>query len=739
MWFGKKKNKRSEGLKTTRASSTKHARRHRKPMPPAAITIGLLFVVVTTLAIIARGQIMPWRLDQRPEQDIRARVAFAEPDEQATKRAKELARESTPNYFTLNVNFLEQIAQDFTAFHNNIRAAGDYASLSEAYRKPPWGIDEAAFQKLKTSVGTISPEQLQSRLAKLRASLVALDVIDQIPEAYQKSVSVRLVDPAGNTSRQPGRWQLVGNRQQVGRLFVRAVAFPGPFGETVKKYLIDHKQAIWQFDETETERQRQSSYASQPGEYIEYLPGDKLIEQNRKIGERELSRLKLEHRKFLESRPLRWKVLSYAGTLTLVGLITLVLGVYCVKFEFRAIHNWTRSMALALTLLMMIIIILALGLTGWKNHYTAVFAVVLVGSVMTIAYNQRFALTVTVALTCLLLIGLQGDVSLLLTLFAGGITAVLTLDEVRRRSKLIEVAGASAMISIAVVWASQLISHQQPIDIFWNAANAGGAALLAGVIVQVALPVIEKLFQIATSMTLLEWCDASKPLLRRLALEAPGTFNHCLLLGSMAESAAESIGANGLLARVGAYYHDIGKITKREYYIENQPNLEMTRHKGLSPAISLLIIIGHVKDGLELAKEYALPRVLHQFIAEHHGTTLVEYFYHLASQQQTEAGEQPVSDVEFRYPGPKPRGKESAVLMLADGVEGATRALSEPTVGKIEATVHQIVKKKLEDGQFDQCDLTLRELHQIEESLTKSLWAIYHGRIKYPSQAKEAS
>jgi len=301
------------------------------------------------------------------------------------------------------------------------------------------------------------------------------------------------------------------------------------------------------------------------------------------------------------------------------------------------------------------------------------------------------------------------------------------------------VAVGSALMSFAVVWAVHLARYQQMSYILPNAFAACLAALVACFIVQGILPMIERLFQVATSMTLLEWCDASKPLLRRMAVEAPGTFNHSLRIGSIAEAAAEAIGANGLLARVGGYYHDIGKINKAEYFVENQPSITMTRHKDLSPAMSHLVIIGHVKDGLELAREYSLPRVLHQFITEHHGSTLVEFFYHLDSQKRTEAGEQPISDVEFRYPGPKPHSKESVIVMLADSVESATRALSDPTAGRIESTVHQVAKKKLEDGQFNQSDLTLKELRLIEESLTRSLRAEYHGRIKYPSQEAEES
>jgi putative nucleotidyltransferase with HDIG domain len=255
------------------------------------------------------------------------------------------------------------------------------------------------------------------------------------------------------------------------------------------------------------------------------------------------------------------------------------------------------------------------------------------------------------------------------------------------------------------------------------------------------LPFFERAFRIATSLTLLEWRDPTKPLLQLLAREAPGTYNHSLMLGTLADAACEAIGTNGLLAQVGTLYHDIGKIPKAEYFTENQQG-RINRHDNLSPTMSLLIILGHVKDGIEMAKEYKLPRVLHQFIEEHHGTTVVRYFHHMASEKQpliaSGKHDRQVSEAEFRYAGPKPRTRESAVVMLCDGVESAVRSLPEPTVGRIEGMVHQIIADRLSDGQLSDCDMTLREIRLVEESLVKSLCSIYHGRVAYPKARKAA-
>jgi putative nucleotidyltransferase with HDIG domain len=258
-----------------------------------------------------------------------------------------------------------------------------------------------------------------------------------------------------------------------------------------------------------------------------------------------------------------------------------------------------------------------------------------------------------------------------------------------------------------------------------------------GLLIQSFLPLIEKLFRIATSMTLLDYSDANQPLLKKLAMEAPGTFSHCLMIGAIAEAAAEAIGRNGLLCRVGAYYHDIGKIPKSTYFVENQGGGK-SKHEELSPTMSQLIIVGHVKDGIEMAREYRLPAVLRQFIETHHGTTLVEPFYnealkkHEAPVNGERPKEAPPSESEFRYAGPKPRSKEAAIVMLADSVEGAVRSLAEVSPAKVETVIHNISMKRLQDGQFDECDITLRELSQIEKAMSMALAAHYHGRIAYP-------
>jgi putative nucleotidyltransferase with HDIG domain len=357
--------------------------------------------------------------------------------------------------------------------------------------------------------------------------------------------------------------------------------------------------------------------------------------------------------------------------------------------------------------------------------------------ILTMVFDQRFALEISVfyCLMACFSVGRIETIELFLTMMAGVLICCFCLREIRTRMKLIEVSMFASIGVFLMAFCFGLIQEKTKAQISTNAGFAAGATFLVGVFIQAFLPFIERIFGIATSMTLMDYSDANQPLLKKLAMDAPGTFSHSLLIGSIAENAAEAIGANGLLCRVGAYYHDIGKINKPSYFVENQMG-SASRHEQLSPAMSKLIIVGHVNDGMEIAREFGLPSILRQFIETHHGTTLMEYFYNEARKKKGEHDSE-VSEIEFRYPGPKPRTREAAIVMLADAVESAARSLSDPGPTKIEALVHTIAMKRLQDGQFDDCDLTLREMSLIEASMSKTLAAHHHGRIAYPKLEEE--
>jgi putative nucleotidyltransferase with HDIG domain len=435
----------------------------------------------------------------------------------------------------------------------------------------------------------------------------------------------------------------------------------------------------------------------------------------------------------------------------LVVLVSVAAVFYIHRYQKRIIKNRIRALALV-GLFLLSLAAAKMGVSLTNNLWWATGTAVTAAIILTIAYNQRFAIGMSMfyCIFACFAAGPKAGIDLFLTMTAGAITCCFSLREIRTRMKLLKVSTFAAVIVFLTAFFGQSLAQAPRLpsvpwmEILKSAGFHAGITLVVGMLIQSLLPIIERVFRIATSMTLLDYSDANQPLLRRLAMEAPGTYSHSLLIGSIAEAAAEAIRRNGLLCRVGAYYHDIGKINKPSYFIENEMG-SLSRHKELSPAMSQLIIVGHVKDGIEMAKEYGLPAVLRQFIETHHGTTLVEFFFNEARKKYEEKeglsgpegkkgirSSPPPSEIEFRYAGPKPRTKEAAIVMLADAVEGAVRSLSEVTSAKIEAVVRNMAMKRLQDGQFDECDLSLRELSQIEASISKTLAAHYHGRIAYP-------
>jgi len=258
----------------------------------------------------------------------------------------------------------------------------------------------------------------------------------------------------------------------------------------------------------------------------------------------------------------------------------------------------------------------------------------------------------------------------------------------------------------------------------WAAANGA----ITGAVLTALLPVIEYLFSVNTEISLLELADLNQPLMRQLSLQAPGTYHHSLIVGSLAETAAESIDADPLLARVGAYFHDIGKLQKPDYFVENE-STQGSRHKELSPSMSALIISAHVKDGAEMAEEYNLPHAVIEIIEQHHGTSLMEYFYHLS--RDTDGGADTTEEM-FRYPGPRPKTREAAIILLADAVEAASRTLPEPSPARLRSLVKELTMKKLLDGQLNNSPVTLTDLAKAEEGFVRVLTAIFHSRVKYP-------
>lgn len=472
----------------------------------------------------------------------------------------------------------------------------------------------------------------------------------------------------------------------------------------------------------------------QTEKFIRIEPGEAIGKADQPLQHETLDVLRQEQQAFineLQRTPRRLVERSSAVFAMILGVFALC-GYYVYGHDRRIIADLRRYATLLVVTVAIIVVARAVSVDPWRAE---LIPLLLYAMTIGIAYGRAVAMVLSLAAALILTVTSGGGLADLLLLLGVIASAVVQLGRIRGRRKLIKVGFYSSLVAPALTIGIGMLNNQ-PLarPLLEEAAHQALWAFLAGFLTTGLLPFIESFFGALTEISLLELGDIAHPLLQELVRRAPGTYNHSINVASIAEAAAESVGARGLLVRVGAYFHDIGKMLKPHYFVENQ-GTEASRHDSLVPAMSTLIIIAHIKDGADLGRQHHLPEPIIDLIEQHHGTTLVEYFYRRAS-EQSEANPDLglVQESSFRYPGPKPQTIEAAVLMLADAVESASRVLVEPTPARIESLVEDIAMKKLLDGQFDDCNLTLKQLRTIEDSLIKSLTAVYHGRVKYPDQ-----
>jgi len=316
-----------------------------------------------------------------------------------------------------------------------------------------------------------------------------------------------------------------------------------------------------------------------------------------------------------------------------------------------------------------------------------------------------------------------------------GLVAVWGVKTCRRRNALIHAGLAISLANMCLLAAFKLLEYPFALtDLLYGEVFAFAGGLLTGILALGLTPIMEGAFRYSSNIRLLELINLDQPMLGELMLVAPGTYHHSLVVGQMVEAAAETIGANPMLAKAAAYYHDVGKIKKPAYFVENQPAGE-NKHEKLAPSMSSLILISHVKDGVDLARKHKLGEAIADIIRQHHGTSFISYFYHKA---QTQAAKPEKVDIEdYRYPGPRPQTKEAGLVLLADQVEAAAKTLTDPTPARIQGLVQKIINNVFADGQLDECELTLKDLHHIAKTFHKILGGIFHQRIQYPRPAEK--
>lgn len=709
---------------------------------------GLMTIWARERPILAAGRVM---------NDTRVvRVPLEVEDTAATEAAREAARQRTPRVYVADVPALDEIQRSLEALPRTVASAKSIEQVEPSIREQ-FRLDERELAAVQAQAvdGQPSGEWI-GKVRQLAGTLRRLPLLDD--QTWQKSTqeglhsSVRLVIGAESVLIRRTEMVNVEDAKSLPELMAtlaRDAGFSGSLRDVVVARLSTGARPTYRFDPSLTATDQKNAaervmpvIKMNPVGQVIFARGDVLTPAQLDLARAEMSR-------FISTNE-AWRLwLRRLSLVAAVTAIVLAMAGYTALFCPRIRRNPARVGAAAgLITATMAAAVLGTAADPRLAALTVVTPSVFLAVILAIVYEQRVALAFGVLHTTLVCIALDQSIGSFAVMITGVGTAVWQLAEIRDRNKLFRVALTTAvgmgLATILVGLIDRPISRPALQETFTDGGIASLGGLLVGGVTLFILPTIERVFGVTTGMTLIELRDPKHPLLRELQQRAPGTYNHSLNVAAIAEAAADAIGANSLLTYVGALYHDIGKMNKPEYFVENQAP-GVNKHDKLSPAMSLLIIVAHVKDGMELAREFNLPRAIQHFIESHHGTTLVEYFFHRARKQALEQaraeGEDPADspqtpdEFDYRYPGPKPRTREAAILMLSDAIESTTRTLPEPTPARIEAVVSTIAQARLADGQFDDCEITLRDVSAICESITKTLTSIYHGRVTYASTA----
>jgi len=482
-------------------------------------------------------------------------------------------------------------------------------------------------------------------------------------------------------------------------------------GATIGVFIV-RPNMVYDHDATETER----ASAEAQVEPVIYRQGQYIAQAGQPITKNQIAMLD------------RLGLLEEVNIQLIIGIGIIILIVYIMVILYLFYFEKEILDQPPLLLMLSLLTCLMLGL----SHFTSTIHPYLIpsalgGMLITVLLHKRAAVIINVALSILLGLMLDSQFNITLLAMVTGMIGIYMVDKLQSRNSLVWLGLSLGVANMLLIWGVELVLVGNWLAALQTSSWGLGSGILSAVLTMGTMPIWENLFGVITPIRLVEISNPNTPLLKRMLTEAPGTYHHSIIVANLAESAADAIGANGLLARVGAYYHDIGKLKRPHYFKENMISSE-NPHDKMNPTSSTGIITSHTKEGLDLAKKYRVPRILHDFIEQHHGTSPVKYFYHKAKT----TSEKDVKLDSFRHKGPRPKTPEVALVMLADTVEAAVRSLPDPTPAKIEALIRKLLKEKLDDGQLDDCHLTLKNLDSIASAFTNSLCSIFHERVEYP-------
>ncbi len=677
-----------------------------------ALGVATVFLLSVVMSIHFLPDKVSLEIGDRSPIEIRANRTATYIDTEATLGKRQLAAERVSRVYDRDTSAEARADHAVTEVFDRVRKVRSDDSLQTVKRK---------VEKLSSELGAIlTQEHLRRMLISPPATLDNLQRETTRLVQSEMSVGIR----SGTDDLEHARKDLESSSRRSVNTPADAAVVAAIGGQALR-----HNQT---YNQSKTDQQRDLARRREPVVYSEVHLGDTVIRPNEVFSREHLD--KCTALGLISPRVDFVTALSIFGIAA--GMVALV-GYYLRKWR-PAIYAEPKM----LVLLSMIVIVsvfvlrvfgptLGIPLSGAQFGYLGMMSVVSAGMMITVMLDAPLAMLVTALLSVQSGLIMNHEIRFPVMTLISSLVGIYSVANIRDRSHLVKATIAVASANVLMVWALGGLLGDTMRELVPGTAWAIAAAAVAIAIFWFGVAVLEKPFGILTHVWLLELSASERPLLRELCVMAPGTYAHSIMVGNLAEAGAEAVGADTLFCRVASYYHDIGKIRRPHFFVENQRAENI--HDRLNPSLSALVIASHVRDGLELADRHRLPEQIKEVIAEHHGTSLIRYFYHQAiSEGANCSAKDPVLEQHFRYDGPKPRTRESGIIMLADSVEAAARCLERPSPARLQSLVETLIHDKLADGQLDDCDLNFKDIRLVEAAFVRILSAMLHGRIDYP-------
>lgn len=680
-----------------------------------AVAAFLFFLLITALLSI---EFVPHRIKLKPGQvspeDIYAPRSIVFEDKAKTDQLRHEAAARVPNQYDYDPQVSLSVQRDISEVITGIREVQGDASATQ----------ESRLARLRQILPFTLSEETQNAL--LQASPRSLQELEQ---SVSSLVVQALEKEQGVTPE-----TLAQTKKELSAKLVE-MNFSKPYEELGRNLIQTYLRPNKFFNAERTRLLKEAAMETVPPQQVIIMKNEKIVSTGEVVKPEQMAKLEALG---LTQPPIPWPVLIGNGFLVLLLMVVVL---FYLHQQNREIYQHPGHLYL-LGIIVVVVMVVAKGIAAininqWPE-LSALFGyaapVAAAGMLIAILLDARLAVLIVAVICFFLMLMTDGQLRFGIVGLITGITGVYSVSRLSQRGDLARAGGYTSLAGITAILVTELIQASS-VGLIISSALLFGVAngFLSAILTIGLLPYLESIFKITSSVRLLELSHPSSPLLKRLLTEAPGTYHHSIVVGNLAEAAAEAIGAESLLTRVGAYYHDVGKLKRPYFFIENQLNQD-NPHDKIAPTLSTLILTAHVKDGVELAREYKLPPVIVDIIEQHHGSSLCSYFYHKALENGTN---ELLSEEEFRYEGPKPKTKEAALVMLADSVEAAVRSLQNRTPGRIEGMVRKVIKDKLMDGQLDECDLTLKDLDKVASAFLQVFSGIFHARIEYPDLSAE--